>query len=193
VPHRRRSAVRRDRPLHVTLRLREGLPRLRRIAAFERTRSAIQRAHKPDFRIVHFSVLNNHVHLVVEANDRRALSRGMQGLKIRMTRRLNALWGTKGTIFGERYHDEQIATPKQARNVLHYVVGNYRKHCAQAGVRLKPRWVDPFSSARQLDGWKQRVRLEPGVVARPRSWLLRVGWKRHGLLDAHAIPAGATA
>ena len=43
----------------------------------------------------------------------------------------------------------------------------------------------------QLDGWNQKVRLEPGVVATPRSWLLRVGWKRHGLLDAHAIPAAA--
>ena len=185
--------MRRDRPLHVTLRLRNGLPRLRRRDEFQRVRSAIRDAHKADFRIVHFSVLTNHVHLVIEADDRRALSRGMQGLKIRMTRRLNKLWGTKGTIFSERYHDDEITTPKQARHVLHYVIGNYRKHRAQAGVMLKPRWVDPFSSARQLDGWNQPVRREAGVVQPPRTWMLRTGWKRHGLLDAHAIPPGGAA
>jgi putative transposase len=189
VPHRRRKAVRHDRPLHVTLRLRGGLPRLRRRDPFSRITAAIRGAHKADFRIVHFSVLDTHVHLVVEADHRRALSRGIQGLKIRMTRRLNRLWCTKGTIFAERYHDQEVSTPKQARAVLLYVVGNFRKHAAQAGRILRPRWVDPFSSARQLDGWNQPVRLEPGVVAAPKTWLLRVAWRRHGLLDAHAIPS----
>jgi hypothetical protein len=85
----------------------------------------------------------------------------------------------------------QIATPKQARAVLLYVVGNFRKHAARAGRILHPRWVDPFSSARQLDGWNQPVRLEPGVVASPKTWMLRTGWRRHGLLDAHAIPSRA--
>jgi hypothetical protein len=75
--------------------------------------------------------------------------------------------------------------------VLLYVVGDYRKHCAEAGRTLPPRWVDPCSSARQLDGWKQPVRREPGVVLPPRTWLLTNGWKRHGLLDAHAVPARA--
>jgi putative transposase len=185
------AEARRDRPLHVTLRLGAGLPGLRRAREVERIRSAIGASHKPDFRIVHFSVLSNHVHLVVEADDRRALGRGMQGLKIRMTRRLNRLWHRKGTIFSERYHDQEIATPKQARAVLLYVVGNFRKHAAQAGRILPPRWVDPFSSARQLDGWNQPVRLEPGVVATAKTWMLRTGWRRHGLLDAHAIPSRA--
>lgn len=106
-----------------------------------------------------------------------------------MTRRLNRIWARKGAIFTERYHDREVSSPRQARAVLHYVIGNYRKHCAERGRALKPRWVDPFSSARQLDGWKQPVRLEPGVVAPPRTWLLRVGWRRHGLLDAHAVPS----
>jgi putative transposase len=191
VPHRRRSPVRRDRPLHVTLRLLEGLPRLRRGPAFERLQSSIRGGHKRDFRVIHYSVLDNHVHLIVEADDRGALSRGMKGLTTRMTKALNKLWGRRDTIFADRYHDREIATPRQARAVLLYVICNFRKHSAEAGRRLEPRWVDPFSSARQLDGWKQTVRLEPGVVAPARTWLLRVGWKRHGLLDAHAIPGAA--
>jgi hypothetical protein len=72
--------------------------------AFAIVRAAIGRSHKPGVRIVHFSVLRNHVHLVVEADSRRALGRGMQGL----------IWGTEGTIFAERYHDREVATTKQA-------------------------------------------------------------------------------
>ena len=193
VPHRRRRVVRRDRPLHVTVRLRDGLPVLRRVRTFEAVRSAIGSSHKGNFRVVHFSVQANHLHLVVEADHRRALSRGMQGLQIRMTRRLNRLWGTTGTIFAGRYHDREIRTPKEARTVLLYVIANARKHAAQHGRALARRWVDPYSSARQLDGWNQPVRLEPGVVERPRTWLLRAGWKAHGLLDAHAVPKNAPA
>ena len=191
VPHRRRPAVRRDKPQHVTLRLLAGLPRLRGAAAFRRVRSAIASGHKPDFRVVHFSAMTNHLHLIVEADDRAALSRGLKGLKTRITRRLNRLWSRKGTIFAERYHAREIATPREARNLLLYVLGNARKHAAERGRKLPARWVDPCSSARQLDGWRQRVRLEPGVVEPPRTWLLRVGWRRHGLLDAHAVPARA--
>jgi putative transposase len=181
--------VRRDRPLHVTLRMLDGTPRLRRAQPFRRIRSAIGAAHKSDFRVVHFSVQGNHMHFVVEADDREALARGMKGLKVRITKALNRLWDRKGTVFADRYHDEEIATPQQARNVLHYVVGNARKHAAERGITLPARWVDPFSSARQLRGWREPVRLEPGVVAPPRTWLLRTGWLRHGPLDAHAVPS----
>lgn len=99
--------------------------------------------------------------------------------------------GSCTRIGGAAGRGREVSTPKQARAVLLYAVGNDRKHCAEAGRKLKPRWVDPCSSARQLDGWKQRVRLEPGVVAAPQSWLLRAGWKRHGRLDAHAVPGSS--
>ena len=193
VPHRRRAAVRRDRPLHVTLRLLDGLPSLRRTQELDIVRAAIRDSHKANFRIVHFSILRNHVHLACEADDRDALTRGIQGLKIRMTRRLNKPWNRTRTIFDDRYHDREVATPKQARAMLLYILGNYRKHCAQQGRTLAARWVDPCSSARQLDGWNQNVRLEPGVVQPPRTWLLRTGWRRFGLLDAHEIPPSGLA
>jgi REP element-mobilizing transposase RayT len=182
--------VQRHRPQHVTLRLVDGLPRLRRAREHRVLRAAIGAAHKDHFRIVHYAILANHLHLIVEADDRRALAGGMKGLQIRITRALNRSWGRRGKLFVDRYHAREIATPKEARAVLLYVLCNYRKHCAEGGRRLKARWVDPFSSARQLDGWIQPVRREPGVVAAPRSWLMRVGWRRHGLLNAHAIPAG---
>jgi REP element-mobilizing transposase RayT len=168
-----------------------GLPVLRRREAFKAVRRAIRQAHREDFAVVHFAVMTNHVHLIVEAQDRHALARGMQGLKISIAKRLNHLWGRKGTPFTERYHAREIATPTQARNTLQYVLCNARKHAAQRGERLPARWVDPFSSARQFDGWRQSVRLEPGVVAPAGCWLLRAGWRRRGEnIDAHTVPSG---
>lgn len=134
--------------------------------------------------------MSNHVHLIVEAHDKIRLSRGMQGFKISVAKRLNAIWKRKGTPFGERYHATEIATPKQARHTLLYVLSNARKHAAQRGQTLPARWVDPFSSARQFHGWKQSVRIETGVAAPPSTWLLHTGWRRHGELDAHAVPSG---
>ena len=112
-------------------------------------------------------------------------------MKISIAKRLNHLWGQrKGTVFSERYHAREISTPTQARNALLYVLSNARKHAAERGARLPTRWVDPFSSARQFDGWMQPVRSEPGVVTPPASWLLRIGWRRRGSIDAHAVPSG---
>jgi REP element-mobilizing transposase RayT len=153
-------------------------------------RQAIAAGHRDDFRIVHFSVMTNHLHLIVEADDQRSLARAMQGLKIRIAKRLNRIWGRKGTVFCERYHAREIRTPTQARNTLLYVLANARKHARETGRSLPRRWVDPYSSARQFEGWRQPVRLEPGVVVPAKSWVLRGGWRRRaGKLDAHAIPA----
>jgi putative transposase len=189
VPHRRRAVVRKDRPLHVTLRLLAGLPRLRKGREFKALRSAIANARREGFGVVHFSVMTNHVHLIVEADDKRWLARGMQGLEISIAKRLNRIWDRRGTPFSERYHAREIATPTQARNALLYVLSNARKHAAERGERMPSRWVDPYSSARQFDGWRQHVRLEPGVVAPAACWLLTTAWRRRGPIDAHAVPA----
>lgn len=181
--------MRKEIPLHVTVRILGGLPRMRRARAFRAIRSAIAQGHKSGFSVVHFSVMSNHVHLIVEADDTERLSRGMQGLKIRMAKRLNRVWGRTGSLFAERYHAVALSTPTQVRNGLCYVLNNARKHGAQCGRRYPGRWVDPFSSARQFDGWRQRVRAREGEVQAPDSWLLRTGWKRRGLLDAHAVPS----
>ena len=72
------------------------------------------------------------------------------------------------------------------------MIQNARRH----GERLDPRFhgMDPFSSAWWFDGWNDdswRQGLDPPearTVAESKSWLLRVGWKRHGLLDITEVP-----
>ena len=140
------------------------------------------------FRLVHYSVQSNHLHLIVEAKDRRALSRGLQGLLVRIAKALNRLWGRKGSVFSDRYHDRILRTPREVRNALRYVLLNARRH----GI-LGPS-PDPYSSGRWFDGWRERLgRLvlgREGPVARARTWLLAVGWRRHGRIGLAEVPGG---
>jgi hypothetical protein len=89
---------------------------------------------------------------------------------------------------------EPIATPKQARHALRYVVNNWRRH----GEDRDTRWpVDPYSSGIVFSGWAGREHAagfrrprghEALVVAYPTVWLLTTGWKRHGLIRLNDRP-----
>ena len=192
VPHVRRSHASRN-PAHVTLGPREGVRDVRSRGVYLAIEDAIRAGNERfGFRLVEHSVLGNHLHLVVEAEDERALSRGMQGLAIRMARAINKALGRRGPVFADRYHARDLGTPTEVRSALVYVLNNARHHAAERGKSWPARRVDPCSSARWFDGWKIEVECTrlpgPSPVARPRTWLLRVGWRRVGLLDPAEVP-----
>ncbi len=80
------------------------------------------------FRLVHYAVLGNHVHLIVEAGDRKALWRGMQGLGVRIARRLNRVMGRTGRVMSDRYHAHILRTPSEVKAARVYLIGNAAKH-----------------------------------------------------------------
>ena len=191
--HVRRAVVKPSSPVHVTVRMCKDLPRLRNFDLAATLRRAFARGcTKSGFRICQFSIQGNHIHLICEASDRVSLARGVQGWAVRVARGLNGKLERSGTVFDDRYHAEVITTPRQARNALCYVLQNARRH----GTRLDRAWhgVDPFSSAWWFDGWRDhawRDGLAPPdepTVTKARSWLLRVGWRRHGLIDVSEVP-----
>jgi REP element-mobilizing transposase RayT len=192
VPHLARPVHSWRHPLHVTLRIVAGLPTLRGSSSFRKIKGALAAARaRFGMRLVHFSVQRDHLHLVVEASDRRALSRGIQGLTIRVARAVNRRWQRTGRVFADRYHTHALKTPREVRNALAYVLCNGRKHAGTAGVAAG--FVDARSSAAWFDGWARPRELafsaeqESGgrdpPVERPQTWLLGHGWKRHGLID----------
>ena len=190
VSHGKRAALAGRFPVHVTTRLKEGLPTLRQKKAYGVLRGAFAKGcERFGFRLVHYSVQKDHLHLIVEAKDRRALSRGMQGLLIRVAKALNRLWSRKGSVFGDHYHDHILRTPREVRNALAYVLNNARKH----GLRL-PQAMDVFTSGVWFDGWRERFEVtgldgvERPVAQRARTWMLRFGWRRHGLLRLEEVP-----
>lgn len=191
--HRSRASFAPRFPIHVTVRMRPEIARLRNFVLVPVLRRAFVHGCKRDaFRICQFSIQGNHVHLMCEATSKDALARGMQGWCVRVARGLNSKLGREGSVFADRYHAEIITTPRQCRNALCYVLQNARRH----GERLDPayRGIDPFSSAWWFDGWNNngwRDGLPPPemrTVAEAETWILRVGWRRHGLLAFDEVP-----
>ena len=66
------------------------------------------------------------------------------------------------------------------------------------------RVLDAASSGRWFDGWRDGAKVDRSppsalglgslpAVAPARTWFLRVGWRKHHLIDPSEIPAGAKA
>jgi hypothetical protein len=141
-------------------------------------------AGTPRFRVLHFSVQADHLHLLVEADEPTGFERGVRGLAIRVAKAVNRALGRHGRVWGDRYHARLLRTPREVRNALVYVLNNFRKHVRGA------RGLDPRSSARWFEGWRHRppCLIDPPPVANPRTWLARVGWRRRGLIDVDECP-----
>lgn len=167
------------------------------VAEIERT-FRIARA-RPGFRLVHYSLQSNHAHLVVEAVDAAALGRGMMALTSRLARAVNRVARRVGPVLVDRYHARTLRTARECRNAIRYVLLNDRRHAAKdrAAVGAAAVTLDRASSARWFDGWKPRAVLTERTrgtrpvaspVARARTWLLAVGWRRYGLIDPCDVP-----
>jgi REP-associated tyrosine transposase len=184
VPHVRREVHDRRCPAHVTLRACVGLPSLRRTDIFVAIRAALASASRGGFRLLHYSVQRDHVHLLVEAERHLALRRGIQGLAIRVAKATNRALSRFGKVWADRYHVRALATPREVRHALVYVLQNWRKHLDGA------RGYDPRSSAAWFTGWLTLSTAPPmrSPVVPARTWLASVGWRRHGLVRADEAP-----
>lgn len=192
--------------------MRETVPSLRRRGVFSTVHRVLNVA-KDRFgvRICHYSVQSNHIHLIVEARGRKALSRALQGFGIRLAKRLNARFRRRGAVLADRYHARALTSPRDVRNVLRYVLGNFRKHDVR-GHRLS--FIDPYSSALWFDGlrgargvepayvllakpeWAPLGRADPRLdvpgpeVAAPQTTWLTTRWRRYGLIGHDDAPRG---
>lgn len=166
VSHHPRPSLQEKSALHITLRARASVPNLRSRRRFSAIKAAFVRfcqQKQLGFRLVHFAVLGNHLHLLVEADSKRALSMGMQKLLHSISRRLNALSlrehgsrqstkagsysrlkGWLGRIFADRYYAHLLQTPTEMENAVHYVRNNAERHY-QKGTAHALR-IDPCSS-----------------------------------------------
>src|SRR5436190_18402869 len=131
VSHARRAGLAARFPVHVTAKLSRGLPRLRQRAEYAALRAAFAAGcNRFGFRLVHYAVLDDHLHFLVEAGDRKSLTRGLRGLLIRVAKALNKLWSRHGRVFADRFHDRILTTPREVRNAIQYVLKNAYKHHA---------------------------------------------------------------
>jgi len=173
VPHLTRKPFASRRAVHVTQRLRPGVGYLRKQGPAQVVLRAFRdAAERNRMRIAHYSIQGNHLHLVVEAEDAVGLARGMQGLCVRIGRRLNRHLGRTGAVFADRYHANVLESRRQIANAVRYVVGNYRRHTREY---LPSGWRDEYATQ------------ETKPLAEPKLWLLRVGWLAEPLRPLRAF------
>jgi REP element-mobilizing transposase RayT len=204
--HKKRPEVEAEQALHVVLRVVAAVGGMRRRNIYKAIRAAsITAAQRGRFRIVHISIQQTHVHLLVEAENKLALARGMSGFQISAARNINTALGgddrhrRRGRVFVDRYHLVVITSPTQTRHALSYVLNNWRKH-GEDGSHATRGWkIDWFSSAAMFPGWREHrddkalcevhKDYEALVVVPPRSWLLREGWERAGTISTREVPS----
>lgn len=200
--HRRRQAFARITPCHMTLKVRAGLPSLRTASFVRAFEASIRKGcERGRFRVVQWSVQRDHLHLVVEAASVSDLGSGMKSVALRVVRAAQRVFnlGRRGAVLRDRSHVRLLRSPREVRRALAYVLLNARRHAAQRRIALdrRPARVDPASSGRWFDGWKAGSVADRDVgspaVARPRSWLLAIGWRKSGLIDVTEIPGARLA
>ena len=191
--HRGRPEFPESHPGLVTIRVRRDVPSLRTLRLIREVERLLRSsAVRGDFRVVQYSIQNDHAHLLIEATSATALTCGMKSIAARLARAVNRIFNRRGAVLDGRYHHRRLATPREVRAALAYVLLNARKHAA--------RWVsadvasefplDPASSSRWFEGWADRPDppADSPAVARPQTWLLRTGWRRHGLIRRDEVP-----
>lgn len=205
-PHGKRPEHDPRHPVHVTIRIVGNVGGLRRRDIYLAVREAtIVTAKRDDFRIVQMSVQRDHIHLLVEADDQRSLSKGVQGFSISAARQINKAINERGgdrrtgKVISDRFHARPLTSPRAVRNTLSYILSNWRHHGEDRAPFALSWKVDPFSSAALFFDWKELEHApvlwplpptyHPLIVQRPRTWLLAKGWKQfHPLISVYEVP-----
>ncbi len=189
VSHHTRAEISSRNPVCITLRTKPELGNLRRKKLHDAVCGAlIEGCDTGTFRICQYSVQKNGILLLAEAKDRVSLSRGMQGVNVRIAKALNRLWDRNGSVFADRYETQVLKSGQQVRAALVYILNNFRLES-----KSDKNSVDQFSSATYFDGWdnppsKMAEKLDPAPVVAPRTALLKTSWRKYGLLKVEEVP-----
>jgi REP element-mobilizing transposase RayT len=188
--HRTRAVHDANHPVHVTIRRVRLAPSFRSERMHEVILAELRRARGKGVRVIHHSIQDDHLHLMVEGRDAADLSAQMRKLFSRIAMSINAAVGRRGSLFRDRHHRHELTSPREVRNALVYILFNVRKHTTRTDARTEQAaWecVDAFSSAPWFVDWAEHARPPPDAnelptspLASPRTWLARVGWKRGG-------------
>ena len=206
--HAIRPEINERHPQHVTLRAVAEVGWLRRLDIYAAVRHALRTVlpRSAEFRVVHLSIQNTHVHLLVEASDKNALANGMRAFQISAAKTINAVYSRRrrlerrrrGRVFADRYYTEDIGSVRQVRNTLSYVLNNWRRHRDDAGAySLFEGRLDPYASGLAFRGWREVVPeeerslprdYEPLEVSTPQTWFLRTGWAKATSISMFETP-----
>src|SRR5262245_52873473 len=99
VKHRERPEHDKEHPVHVLMRATRRLPGLRKSSVCSEVRLSLRSTSRSWFRVVHYSLQADHLHLLVEAEDKVSLERGLAGVAIRLARAINRALHRSGHVW----------------------------------------------------------------------------------------------
>ena len=187
MPHDARAVHDKNHPVHVTIRRVALGPSFRTQLICGAIRRVIAAAKSKGVRVLHYSVQENHLHLMVEAESAADLSNQMRTLFSRIAFTVNAVAQRRGRLFRDRHHRHALKTPREVRNALVYILFNDRKHRASdASVQNTAPTIDRCSSAYWMHDWSPSDKppeggvlpLEDAPTTKPKTWLASWGWHR---------------
>lgn len=183
--HVKRERVDLKKPLGITLKFERVS--LRNFATLKAFRVAAHEAKRFYLHVLHYSIQNDHIHLIVEAKDNESLEKGMKSLCGRLGKMIRKDAGGNGPVFKDRYHLRVLKTPTEVKRALEYVLLNTAKHMKVV------EHIDSFCSGFAFMHWRELLgRRFSGLIresyeefqrdlrelSSPQSWLARVGWMR---------------
>jgi putative transposase len=185
IGHAKREQINFKKPMHITLK--SDRVHLRNKSTLKAFKNAVTEAKRFCLHVIHYSVQNDHIHMIVEAKDNQSLARGMMSLCGRLGKNIRSLVGGSGPVFKGRFHVHVLNSPTEMKRALDYVLTNISKHMKVFD------YVDEFSSGMAFKEWrkllgkrytnivhdqaKQYAR-DLQELSAARSWLCRVGWMR---------------
>jgi REP element-mobilizing transposase RayT len=113
VSHARRPVIKRGAMVHLTLRLKAELVELLSKKALDALQTATMAGgERTGFKLHKQVVKGEQIHLLVEADYDHALSRGAQGLNVRIARAINRVLERSGKVFADRYEAKVLKSAK---------------------------------------------------------------------------------
>lgn len=183
--HVKRETINFKKPLGITLKF--NRVSLRNFDTLKAFRHAVQQAKKFSLHVLHYSIQNDHIHLVVEARDNDSLERGMKSLCGRLGKIIRKALGGRGPVFKHRYHLHVLKTPTEVKRAIEYVLLNTAKHmkviehidsfCSGFAFKNWPELIGRRFTGKIRDDYEEFAR-DLAELSSPQSWLASVGWMR---------------
>jgi len=165
-PHKVRPALAARHPVHVITRVLPAAQPLRRRDTYRAIRRALETSlARSDFRIVRLTVHAARLELLVEADDKVALARGMQGFQVAAARRLNTALRRRGTVFPDRYRAAILATRSAVRAAVSPRISSAPRNTSAPRAATA---TGPLFAAAWPLTWLLRTALHGRIRPRPR-------------------------
>ena len=156
IRHIARDEFNRLTVLHLTVKIDRAKAGLKNKQTLKLLWHAIKKARLKGLKIIHYTLEFDHIHLLVEADNKAIVGTGMQSFGISLSKGINKIKGLSGQVFKTRYHFRKLKTPTEVKNVIHYILGNSIKHKSSS-------FINQYNSLVRVDSFKE---LYPGFELR---------------------------